>query len=78
MLKITGMSMISNQDRAEYIRSGLRQLRMNQAIFARKCGVTPETVSRWCSGRHEVPEYALNLVRAWLTIKVASEALDRL
>lgn len=39
-------------------KKSLKQIGMSQKDFASLCGVTPQTVNRWCNGGIRIPKYA--------------------
>jgi len=58
---------------AEDLTKVLKDLNMSQADLARELSVRPETVYRWCKGRHPMPGAAAKVVDNLLREKVARE-----
>lgn len=53
---------------APELRAALASLGMSQRDFATLWNLPPNTVSRWCNGRHPVPPWVETAVRATLLL----------
>lgn len=45
------------------LKSTLSRLGWNQAEFARRYGVEPDTVNRWCTGKISIPAHVAEYLR---------------
>jgi transcriptional regulator with XRE-family HTH domain len=58
---------------AEELIKALKDLNMSQGDLSRELGVRPETVYRWCKGRHPIPGAAARVVDGLLREKSLKE-----
>ena len=56
-------------------KSRLTILGWKQREFAKKLGVTEESVSRWANGKQPIPEYVVAYVEAVCSIKRIAQAM---
>lgn len=64
-----------DQDRIDYLVSGLKEFGITQKRFAAQLGVTPETVSRWCNGKLDIPSYAMGRLTLLYVMQLAIDTL---
>lgn len=61
----------------EEFQEALETLGWRQYEFARRLGVTDETVSRWMNGRLSIPRYVAAYLEAMLIIKRMRDEMSR-
>jgi transcriptional regulator with XRE-family HTH domain len=51
------------------LKTALYELKWTQAFFAERCGVDPDTVSRWATGKTPVPKLVIEYLRVMSQLK---------
>lgn len=61
---------------AEELKKILKDMDMSQGELARELGVRPETIYRWCKGRHPIPATAARVIDSLVKEKKAKDLLE--